>query len=480
MLWLALRHPDLPLEAATAISGAVAVSEGPERRPRIAAASQTAVRRGIRPGQAVSAATALYPALRIVPRAPAAETAILRMLALWAQQFTSRVALQSPDGLLLEIGGSLALFGGPEALCRRLEAAQAALDYRQQWAVAPTPLVAWWCARLQPQRLITDSRGLRETLWELPVAVLTEDESVRARLAGLGVMRVADVLRLPRRECARRLGSALVATLDRARGRRPDPRPLFEPPRHFAASLPLPAPVANAEALLFAARRLIQALGGYLAARQAGVQGLTLGLIHEARSATPLRVGLMRPTRDPEHLLMLLRTRLEASELPAPVTAIQLTADPAVTLAPVQHALPTGEGREGTALPEAAAGTALLDRLRTRLGEKAVTGFRQVADHRPEYAQLPGLPESAGPGDLDRGPQPLWLLPKPAPLETSRDGWVQGLVKLSSGPERIEGGWWDGADVARDYFVAEATDGARLWVYRDRRSGRWYLHGLFG
>ena len=51
---------------------------------------------------------------------------------------------------------------------------------------------------------------------------------------------------------------------------------------------------------------------------------------------------------------------------------------------------------------------------------------------------------------------------------------------LLSDPERIESGWWDGADVTRDYFVAGDGSGARLWVFRERRDWtRWFLHGVF-
>jgi len=52
-------------------------------------------------------------------------------------------------------------------------------------------------------------------------------------------------------------------------------------------------------------------------------------------------------------------------------------------------------------------------------------------------------------------------------------------LQLRSLPRRIESGWWDGFDIARDYFVALSAAGERLWVFRDRRSGRWFLHGLF-
>ena len=37
----------------------------------------------------------------------------------------------------------------------------------------------------------------------------------------------------------------------------------------------------------------------------------------------------------------------------------------------------------------------------------------------------------------------------------------------------------DGKDVARDYYIVHQAGGARLWIFKDRRSKRWYVHGVF-
>jgi hypothetical protein len=43
--------------------------------------------------------------------------------------------------------------------------------------------------------------------------------------------------------------------------------------------------------------------------------------------------------------------------------------------------------------------------------------------------------------------------------------------------------WWDGADVRRDYFVAENPRGETVRIYRDHcygiDDGEWFLHGVF-
>jgi protein ImuB len=84
--------------------------------------------------------------------------------------------------------------------------------------------------------------------------------------------------------------------------------------------------------------------------------------------------------------------------------------------------------------------------------------------------------------------RPVWLLNEPlpldeplslpAPLPLSKQ-WHRSSVVLEQGPERIESGWWDGKGVARDYYVASQPHGARLWVFQERQSKRWYLHGVF-
>jgi protein ImuB len=75
----------------------------------------------------------------------------------------------------------------------------------------------------------------------------------------------------------------------------------------------------------------------------------------------------------------------------------------------------------------------------------------------------------------------LWLLHEPTELAAQRGRpRHHGPLALLSGPERIESGWWDEADVERDYYVARDPHGALLWIYRACASRRWFLHGFFG
>jgi protein ImuB len=135
-----------------------------------------------------------------------------------------------------------------------------------------------------------------------------------------------------------------------------------------------------------------------------------------------------------------------------------------------------------------------LQTLLARLGERAAYGLVEVDEHRPErqYRRVPPvLPEAgadAGTHSRTMAPRPLGLMREPVPLDAMCDsaGRVRRLrherrdLALVSGPERIESGWWDGADMARDYYVAATGDGARWWIFRECLAPRrWFLHGCF-
>ena len=71
-------------------------------------------------------ALSLLPALGLEARSRRQEEKLLKRLAAWAERFTSFVAIEPRNVLLLEVAGSERLFDGIEALRRALPGAQGA------------------------------------------------------------------------------------------------------------------------------------------------------------------------------------------------------------------------------------------------------------------------------------------------------------------------------------------------------------------
>ena len=393
----------------------------------------------------------LWLALHLPGLAPEA----LEPIAAWACQFTPRVSLEPPRALAAEVRASLRLFGGRETLLARWRDGLDSLGVEASLALAPTARAALWLAR-----------GGGGALGKLPLRKIGLAEENFLFLQSIGVHTVEDMLRLPREGLARRCGQHLVDELDRALGILPEARQFFMPPTRFDARLELPAPVAHAEGLLFAARRLLLQLEGLLAARHAGIRSFSLQL----ENLIELQIGLASPSRDAKRMELLLREKLASMALERPVEEVRLQAGGFEPLGS------RTAGMFGDAAAEAEDWARLLERLRQRLGHESVCGLATYPDHRPEYAWQRVEPGEWDPREFQPpGPRPLWLL-EPRKLEPESFG-------LLAGPERIECGWWDGDVAKRDYFIAELAARDPLhrialgWVYRE--GGEWYLHGLF-
>jgi protein ImuB len=481
MLWLALRFPSLPLEIFTRgakISWPLAVVPSPGANAEIVACNHEAHRRGIHEGMAVAAAWTLASGLQVLTRDRAAESVALERVAAWALQFTPIVSLAAPTEVLLEVAGSLRLFGGFNRLWTDIERKISAIGYTTLIAAAPTPLAAQWFARAGLSPRIRHHDALRLSLEKLPADALGLSASSSELLDKIGVRTLGECLQLPRDGLARRGGRELLERLDRALGQVPDPRPVFVPPTHFKAMLQLPAPVEQTDALLFAAHRLITELCGLLTASGKGVQRLGFALSHEGHDDTRFALSLMTATRDPGHLIAVLRERLERLALPCPAIALAMESEMLLPLASRNLSfLPDDRAHAETVAQ-------LIERLRARLGEDAVQGFDSIADYRPERAWRACEPgkESTSPPGLPPSARPLWLLHSPRPLAAIAEiPQFEGPLTLLTTPERIESGWWDGHDVAREYYVARNPAQSLLWIYRESREKYcWYLHGFFG
>jgi protein ImuB len=423
----------------------------------------------------------------------------LEPLANLAQRFTPRVSLAPPDGLLLEIAGSLHLFGGVEGLRREITAEFLRFQLRPVLAFAPTPLAAITAARAGQPLVVTELAQLVGQLAPLPIGALRWPEETRARLARAGVRTIGAVLRLPRAGFARRFGVAQLHMLDALTGRSLEVRATHRAPVRFRRRHELDCELSDHGRLLAALESLFDALGKFLTAHQRGVVELECRLVHRNAPPTSCVLKLAAPCADGPQLSALFGEHLHALQLPEPIRAFELRADQLMSLRSPRRGL-WQPGEQGGETGEESEG--LIDRLRARLGSEAVHGLALRAEHRPEFAWamtpppavalrrqagtctsqkiLPGATDT--PEEETLSSRPLWLLPRPQPL-AAPDGLPRrrGPLRLVSEPERVETGWWDGGEVARDYYRALDRYGVQLWVFRERTEPhQWFLHGVFG
>ncbi len=479
--WIAVNLPLLPLQSLHprwCEPLPLAIVDGGQ----VIAANRQAAAQGVRIGMRSASIDALAPGVLLRQRDLQRERQAFDAAALALMQYTPEVAAGA-QGLLLDVTASLSLFGGPRPLFRRVRDSVRATGLSPRLGMAPTAQAAALLALHSGRRC----RALKKTsmlrlLDALPFTLLDAAAREADWLDGIGCRTLSDLRRLPRAGLRRRTPAALLDTLDRAYGEAPELFDWLCAPESFDASIELPYRVDQAPQLLFAAQGLVLQMTGWLVARQQAVSRFVLWMAHERgrtrRAPTALEIALAEPAWQEDHLLRLLKERLGRLQLAAPVIALRLEAAQLARLTPPSGQLFPEPG--GT--PEDY--RRLLELLAARLGPASVQLPAACADYRPEIANRWEAESAAhDEGSMPAAARPFWLLEQPLPLTVRGHRPFYGsALRLLSGPERIETGWWDGALALRDYFVAQGEEGACYWVYRERDAGsaRWFLHGLFG
>lgn len=467
---------------------------------RLSAADALAQSQGLLPGMALADARARLPMLLAVAHAHAADTAFLARLADAAVAFTPSLAIEAPDGLVLDISGCAHLFAGEAGLVRRLEQALRSLGVSVlRIAVAPTPEMARALARFSRTHPVfaNDCRVVRT----LPVAALeSEAEDIRA-LRRAGLKTIGDVAERPSVLFASRFTPAFTTHLARVLGeedrrivpRRPPPACSFE---HRCAE-----PVASVDVI----ERIVEALAlrcaAQLEARGEGGRLFVTTLFRTDGAVRRIAVETSQGTRDPAVVLRLYRDRLEALADPLDpgfgFDLVRLEVRRTEPCLPRQTSFDADEQHRG-GLNE------LLDRLGAIFGRERVIRLAPMDSHLPEQAQSAiSVAETAGtPASWDTPAwvraRPLHLFERPYSIDVeharsdatpARFRWrrVSHEVARAVGPERIADRWWSvpSGYGTRDYFRVETSQHRRFWIFRaDATSSpgttsRWFLHGVF-
>jgi protein ImuB len=477
---------------------AVALSAEGTHGPVIYAVNLAAHLAGVTVGARVADMRALCPTLKVEFADPEGDRALLHRLALWARRWcpwtiADNWAAQSTvgvsHGLILDTTGTDHLWGGEPAMLVDMEASLSALGLSARLALAATWGAAWALARFGPVRAIcADPRPLQ-------AAALRLDGETVLLLNRLGLRTIGHVIGLPRLSLARRFSRAAPAQnplirLDQLTGHLPEPVSSPDSPPVFRADARLAEPILD-PAHHFPG--LCAALCDQLAKAHLGGRRLRLTVYRTDGDLSWIEVACASPSRDPAHLSLLFRDRLERIDPGFGFDLISLEASVTEGLGTQQTDL-TGSTDAGLELPH------LVDRLIARFGRTALTQLQPVASHIPERAEARAAPLAALPDIVPlQTERPQRLLDHPEEvrvLYTVPEGppaqfqWRRRSYRVAhyQGPERIAPEWWQDRSGTRlrDYFKVEDEAGHRFWLYReglhdDGRGGapRWFLHGIF-
>ena len=450
-------------------------------------ASAAAAASGIQEGMVLADAKVQLPSLKVIHESPD-PTDLLRRIALRFIRYSPEVAIDLPDGLLLNITGCAHLWGGEEPYFKDIVARIHAGGYHIRAAIADTPGAAWAFARYLKQPQIIPPGEQNRYLLQLPPTALRLHPTVLARLRKLGLTKIQNILHQPRATLVPRFGKELLQRLDQAFGKQEEILIPVIPPVPYLERLPCLDPIVTAGGIEYALTKLLEMLCHRLQREGKGLRTALFKCYRIDHEIITLTVGTTHATYSITHLFKLYETKIPDIEPALGIELFTLEAAKVEDAAATQEALWGGPG--GTELAE------LLDRLANKIGDRALARYFPAQHHWPERSYTRVNLDQHDPTDpwpLD--PRPIYLYDPPEaitvtapvpdyPPMTFRYRDTLYRVSAANGPTRIENEWWIDKERPRDYYTVEDQDGARYWIYRsghygDPEPARWYLHGLF-
>lgn len=472
-LWLRKR----PIEAPFALIARLGTAD------RLHALSASAQAIGLKPGMPLADARAVYPDLITAPADPAAEAEGLSRLRRWSMRYAPQVGYDGPNGLVADITGVAHLFGGEAELRGDLHAGLTRAGFQLQSAIAPNRGAAWALSRHGGG--IIPEGGLLSTLGPLPLSALRLPDDLADGLARMGLLRIKDVIALPRAPLSRRFGPDLLRRLDQALGNLPEPVAAITEPPVFSARISLPEPIGKTADVMAGLDRLLQRLCAKLALAHMGARRLRLELHRVDKETLRLEIGLARPMREADRISALFLKHVEAADAGYGIEQLRLEAHVVEPLAPSQ--IGHQDARAADDLSD------LISRLGNRLGFERITRAQPLESCLPEksFQMLPAAYHPAVAIAPSLGPRrPIKIFP-PEPLFSvsghppARFTWrrMSFTTLRAQGPERITPDWWqlnaDWRSGLRDYWRLETKEGPRLWLFHTPQAPAWAVAGEF-
>lgn len=462
----------------------------------VAAADGAALKLGLRVAMPAAKAQALVQGLVMIDADPAADLATLERLTLWAlSQYSPVVAMDPPDGIVMDTEGADHLQGGEELMLSGLVNRFRGRGLAARAAIADTWGAAHALARTTDRETVIVGRGeTARAVNRLPLSSLRLPAETVQSLRTLGFATVGDLAATPRAPLTLRFGPEVARRLDQMLAHIAEPIDPIRPADLVEVQKSFAEPIGAPETIEKYVSRLVRQLCLELEKRGLGVRRADLIVHRVDNTMRAIRAGTAKPVRDIAWVTKLFRDRIERIEPGFGIERLSLAATVAEPLIEAQSASSLIEEQVTDVTP-------LIDVLGNRGGQR-IFRVAPVASDVPERSVQRIAPTADEDGTTWplHWPRPPRLLASPEPIEVIAllpdhppvsFTWrgKRRRVKRADGPERIFGEWWKRSSewvAVRDYFVVEDDSGERFWIFRsgdgvDAETGshKWFMHGMF-
>jgi protein ImuB len=347
---------------------------------RVRFASGRALKRGIRPGLSVAAASALEPSCVRLRYDEQAEALALRSLGEAMLPLAPGFQVDDAEGLWLDASAA-ALFGGEGAWATRVIDAARVLGLSGRCVVAQERFTAQAVARHRGEPTVVGPRG-GGVLAPLPLSALERGwlgPDAAAPFRSLGLSTLGELAGLASGALVARFGATGLQAARLCRGEDDSRFVADELPEVIDEAVQLDWPAEHLEPVLFALKMAIDRVCARLQGRQQAAVRVQVTVRLDGAEPLVVPLVLARPSSEGRMLLELARHRLTDLTVHQPIVAIAVRIDEAS--ADPGRQLVLGDAPAGEAALEI-----VLSRLQSALGEASLFAAAPRATHRPEAA----------------------------------------------------------------------------------------------
>lgn len=462
-----------------------------KNRIMITATSMEAEKQGIFAGTVLADAKALVPDILAFDDELNFSKKLLVRLAKWLVRYSPVVAIDLPDGIIIDSSGCSHLLGGEENYLQAILGKLTESGYNCSGSISDTIGASWAIARLGNKSPIIASGQQYNALLNLPPMALRLEQQIIQRLHKLGFDKIGKFIQLPAAMLRRRFGEEMLLRLGQALGTEEETLTPVIVKAPFEERLFCLEPIRTKPAIEIAIEKLLGTLCDRLAKEGLGIRSAELKGYRLDGKVTETKIGTNQPTHQVAHLAKLFELKIDQIEPDLGIELFILTATKTEPIHTAQEKLWSGKpGLADQGLAQ------LLDRLAGKVGAQAIRRYIPQAHYWPERSLRPAvsLEEKTEVKWQKSNPRPIEILHKPAAIQVTapipdyppmnfryRD--ELHLVAKADGPERIEQEWWMQQGEHRDYYILEDDKGRRYWVFRsghyNEEHSAWFLHGFF-
>lgn len=457
----------------------------------VKAANLLAEQQGVQVGMAAADAKAISTNLQVIDYPLGKNAKLLKRLGLWCIRYTPVVAIDLPEGLILDISGCAHLWGGEKGYLKEVVLKLRDMGYDARAAIADTIGSAWAISRYGKITPVIESGQQAEAIAGLPPVALRLEPEIRDKLYKLGFRNIRSFMAMQRTVLRRRFGEGFLLKLAQALGTANEYLMPLMPPVPYVERLPCLEPVRTDKAIEIAIEQLLEALCARLQSEGKGVRKAVLKCYRIDGKMVQAAIATTRGSNSVSHLVKLFGLQIGKIEPALGIELFVLEAQQTEDIDPVQEKLwAANPGLGDTALAE------LLDRIAGKIGPERIKRYLPAEHYWPERSIRPAVSLKDMPTTSWRAdrPRPIRLLAKPERIEVMSllpdyppkvfvHKGKRHTVDKADGPERIEREWWLDKGEHRDYYAVEDENGCRYWLFRsghyDGEDGGWYLHGYF-